>query len=379
MTSTICAIMTTYNRGSMIRGSIDAILAQSRRIDQIIIVNDGSTDDTEQVVKSYGDRVTLVTKKNGGKASGLNAGLAHCTADYVWFCDDDDYTAPDGVEALAKILDDNPSIDIAMGKYIIFREENGKKTFTDHGYLGRTEEPNLKILFLEHMITALSAMLVRNSLYAKTGLFSYDVGLSDDYHMILRLLRNTKAVYVPKVIYYYRRHEGPRGNDIPVIGDNQKVFNQVRKNYGLDEFTPTFALAWNEPRRRRAALCERACVMARRALWHEAVEDFRQAAQLDAGPLSVEELSLIQTAIYVPEPYTLLSRNAALIAEMRAFSALNNVSYSIAQACLGPLMWNTRRALSQGNFGKGFELMRQLFSIAGFRGACARIMSSIIK
>src|SRR5689334_4837795 len=120
MSSTICAIIPIYNRSSMLRESIDSILAQTRPVQEIIVVNDGSTDDTIDVVRSYGDRLKLINKTNGGKASAVNLALKHCQSDYIWICDDDDLARPDGTKLLANALDENECIDFAFGTFQIF-------------------------------------------------------------------------------------------------------------------------------------------------------------------------------------------------------------------------------------------------------------------
>jgi len=375
---TVCAIVPTYNRSALLRVTLDGILAQTRPVDQILVINDGSNDNTEEVVKSYGDRVTLITKKNGGKAAAQNTALEHCTADFVWICDDDDYADPKGIEILADMLDADPSLDVAMGNYTFFREVEGKRIFTDRIF-GREGESNLKILFLDGMMTNLAAMLIRRSLFSATGPFRSDVGMVDDHDMAIRVLRNAKAVYVPKVIYYYRQHEGVRGNSVIPLMPCQRIFAWVRNEYRLDEYTPTFALTWDEKRRQRAALCERACVMARWGLWHEAIEDFKQVAQFDAGPMSAEEFHLIEAVPHWRNRFALLIENPAYVAEMRECSALNDTGFAIVQAFLCPTIWGARQAFLQGDFREGFRKMRQLFIVGGFRGASARIISSIKK
>src|SRR5580692_6093554 len=115
--TSIGVIIPTYNRASMLRECIDSILAQTRPVQQIIVVNDGSTDETESLIASYGERVTLLTKENGGKASALNLALPHCKMDYVWICDDDDIAERDGAEHLAAALDANASVDFAYSTF----------------------------------------------------------------------------------------------------------------------------------------------------------------------------------------------------------------------------------------------------------------------
>lgn len=210
--SSICALIPTYNRAAFLKECIDSILAQSRPLQEIIVVNDGSTDDTASLVASYGSRVALINKGNGGKASALNLGLRQCRSDYVWICDDDDIAAPDGLEHLASALDADPEAGFSYGNFELFRDSAAGRVFSPPTYWAREGEPNIHIQFMEEMFTFQFAMLVRRSLYATIGGFREDLIRGQDHEMAIRLARRAKAIAVPDVIFFQRVHDGQRGH-----------------------------------------------------------------------------------------------------------------------------------------------------------------------
>ncbi len=91
----ITAIITTYNRSHLIDETIESVLAQTRPADEVIVVDDGSTDDTLACVKAYEGRVRILAKENGGVSSARNAGIQAASGEWVTFLDDDDLWYPE--------------------------------------------------------------------------------------------------------------------------------------------------------------------------------------------------------------------------------------------------------------------------------------------
>lgn len=100
-------IINTYNYGKFIEQAIDGVLNQTFPSDkiEIIVVDDGSTDDTPRRVEKYGDRIRYVRKENGGQASALNAGFALAKGDIVALLDSDDYWYPDKLERIFRVYE----------------------------------------------------------------------------------------------------------------------------------------------------------------------------------------------------------------------------------------------------------------------------------
>jgi hypothetical protein len=91
-------IISSYNYGRFLPAAIDSALSQTYRHTEVLVVDDGSTDESREIIAAYGDRLTRLFKPNGGQASALNAGYALCQGEIVFFLDSDDALLPTAVE-----------------------------------------------------------------------------------------------------------------------------------------------------------------------------------------------------------------------------------------------------------------------------------------
>lgn len=95
MTRAASIVVTSYNYARFLRATIDSALGQTHPTTEVIVVDDGSVDGSDDVIRSYGDRVRAILKENGGQGSAFNAGFAASSGDVVLFLDSDDLIAPD--------------------------------------------------------------------------------------------------------------------------------------------------------------------------------------------------------------------------------------------------------------------------------------------
>lgn len=96
----VSVIVPVYNGAGTIRGTIECLLAQSRPAIEIIVVDDGSNDETITILKEFGDRIRIIRKINGGPASARNAGIREATGEFIAFTDSDCFPAADWLEKL---------------------------------------------------------------------------------------------------------------------------------------------------------------------------------------------------------------------------------------------------------------------------------------
>ncbi len=101
-------VVDNYNYAAYLAEALDSALAQTHPVTQVIVVDDGSTDTSREILAGYADRVELVLKENGGQASALNAGLERCRGDVVIFLDADDRLHPEAAARAAAALAAHP-------------------------------------------------------------------------------------------------------------------------------------------------------------------------------------------------------------------------------------------------------------------------------
>ena len=106
----VSILITSYNYDRYLGNAIDSALNQTFRNIEVVVVDDGSEDNSLDVIKSYGDRIVSVVKQNGGQASAFNAGFAKSKGEIICFLDSDDEFTPDKVDHVSKIFANNPHI-----------------------------------------------------------------------------------------------------------------------------------------------------------------------------------------------------------------------------------------------------------------------------
>src|SRR4051812_39241488 len=104
--TTASVVVNNFNYGRYVAAAIDSALAQTHPATEVIVVDDGSTDDSRAVIAGYGDRVRAVLKDNGGQGSAFNAGFAASTGDVVCFLDADDVLDPEAMERAVEAFAD---------------------------------------------------------------------------------------------------------------------------------------------------------------------------------------------------------------------------------------------------------------------------------
>src|ERR1022692_2070993 len=125
---TVSAVIPTYNRARFVGEAIDSILAQSRPVDEIIVVDDGSTDNTVESLKKYGAAIRCVRHQNNGPSAARNRGVKESKCDFVAFLDSDDLWVPRKNELQLRFLVDNPGIEFVFGNMVYFSQENAAET-----------------------------------------------------------------------------------------------------------------------------------------------------------------------------------------------------------------------------------------------------------
>jgi glycosyltransferase involved in cell wall biosynthesis len=121
----VSILINNYNYANFVGEAIKSALAQTYPHIEIIVVDDGSTDKSREVIKEFGDRVRLVAKENGGQASAFNAGFAESKGDIICFLDADDLFVADKVSSLVAVFAHYPQVGWCFNQLYLFGESDG--------------------------------------------------------------------------------------------------------------------------------------------------------------------------------------------------------------------------------------------------------------
>jgi teichuronic acid biosynthesis glycosyltransferase TuaG len=213
MQHVVSIIMPAFNAGRYVAESIRSVLGQACEGWELIVVDDGSTDDTADVVKSFAaaeGRVKYVAQPNGGQASARNKGLSTARGDLVAFLDADDLWLPEKLKLQVAAIDESGA-DVVFSDGYIFSDDPSVETDKFAVVPGKTEGPEMfRLLFERNRIATLS-VLARRSVLDAAGLFDEDRRCQncEDYDLWLRLARRGAVFFgMTEKLMKYRRHAG---------------------------------------------------------------------------------------------------------------------------------------------------------------------------
>jgi len=202
MSASVSVIIPTYNRAKLLPSSIESVLEQTYPHIEIIVVNDGSSDNTDEVIKPYLDRVIYIKRENGGCAVAKNTGVQAVSGDYITIIDDDDSMLPQRIERLVEKFNENPRYGLcATSSYLI--DENGNVIHIH--YMEPIPAENRLLYMLLGKVFTTSNMMVKREAQEKVGLYKDTV--LEDYEMWLRIAKHYEIGIIEEPLVRYRKHE----------------------------------------------------------------------------------------------------------------------------------------------------------------------------
>ncbi len=180
----VSVIIPTYNRLPMLKEAVNSVLAQDDEDMEVIVVDDGSTDGTGEVIKGYGGRVQLIQfSTNKGVSAARNQGILKARGKYIAFLDSDDLWVKGKVKIQTTFLDENPHYPICYTDEIWIRKGKRVNPMRKHTkYSGWIFEKCLPLCIISP-----SSAMMRKSLFSKVGLFDEAFPVCEDYDFWLRV------------------------------------------------------------------------------------------------------------------------------------------------------------------------------------------------
>jgi len=224
---TFSIIIPVFNTSKYLEQCIDSIIYQSVNDFEIILVNDGSTDNSGVICNYYSQKysfIKVIHKENGGLSDARNTGLLYAEGDYILFIDSDDYIFRDSIAEIKKTLNEKPDVDVIfLNAYKVY--DNGKKIPLGDNYDKKRIYNKSHENVLEHIANlpkfpgSACTKLVKRSLIENNNLYFEKNLLAEDIDWTVKLLLSAKTFNYCEANYYFYR-QGRKGSITNTKNDN---------------------------------------------------------------------------------------------------------------------------------------------------------------
>lgn len=204
MSVEVSVIIPVFNRGVLVKRSIESVLRQTYSEVEVIVADDGSTDSTQEQILQFGDKVRYFYKKNGGVSSARNLGIKKSLGKYIAFLDSDDEFFPEKLAKQKVVLDENDDIDIVLCDCVYVNES--------HESIGQSRRRDVlpkdgyvlnDVLLAPSFIP--SSVLMRKTVFDNVGLFDETLKTAEDIDLFLRIALKFKVALIEEPLFSYMR------------------------------------------------------------------------------------------------------------------------------------------------------------------------------
>jgi hypothetical protein len=242
----VTTIIPSYNRADYLSLALDSVLGQTYSVSEIIIVDDGSTDNTREVVKRYAGRVRFYAQNHGGVSAARNKGLELAQGEIISWCDADDVWEPSFLGRTISLLESDPQVD---GVYagVMHIDSDGKRLPQENRITVPPEQ--LYAALADDCFIQTTGFVMRKRCFDLAGWFDTEFDISEDYDMFLRLARNFRIVGLGEPLVRYRVHQQNTVSNTAKWCESRLAL--TRKHFG----DPRHSTAGMTGQQRRAHAC----------------------------------------------------------------------------------------------------------------------------
>jgi len=223
MISKVSVIIPTYNCKHYICEAIDSVLAQSYKNTEIIVVDDGSIDATQEVISKYGEQIKYIYQTNKGVSSARNRGISLAEGEYIAFLDSDDVWLPDKLKLQISAIEKNTEAVLVFTDAEVFNEKGIVRNSFRPSHIEKADCGSFRCrinsfslndgsilagdfyrdLLMGNFI-ALSTVLIRKELFSRNGGFDESFSIGEDYELWLRIARKNSLLYLNNITTQHR-------------------------------------------------------------------------------------------------------------------------------------------------------------------------------
>jgi glycosyltransferase involved in cell wall biosynthesis len=207
----VSVVMPVYNGARYLRQSLESALNQTYRPLEIVVVDDGSTDETPKILAEFGPRIRAIRQKNSGSAAARNAALQAAHGEIIGFLDADDLWLPEKLEVQVAYLRAHPDVELVATRWLTLTDGEPAASVARHSTNTKPEidEQTSGWLYNELLIDCVvhtTTVLMRRSLVDEIGLFDTELRRGQDYDYWLRASQATEIHTLREPLSYYRLH-----------------------------------------------------------------------------------------------------------------------------------------------------------------------------
>lgn len=266
---TFSVLVPAYNAGRTIAATLRSVLLQTRDDFQVIVVDDGSTDDTYSEVRRFDDlRIVVIRQPNGGLSAARNAGLAQADGEYVCLLDSDDLWLPTYLEVMSSALTSQPQAPFAYPDAWALDDKTGRISRPSATARQRPPHPlpSEAPLFLHELLRRnfiFGSAMIRRTVLDTVGPFRNSLRSAEDYELWLRILAHGRVpIRVPQRLAICRRRAGSlSSNEAAMLDALAEVYRIVAEEHPIPTSVRSIAI-----KRRELALSRRAIAESKQPL-----------------------------------------------------------------------------------------------------------------
>jgi glycosyltransferase involved in cell wall biosynthesis len=284
MSPKVSVIIPMYNAAPYLAETLASVYAQTYQDFEVLLIDDGSTDDTLTVARSFESRARVLTQVNKGPSAARNLGFQHAQGEYLAWLDSDDLWHPDLLKTQVYYLEANSQVSLVYAESWAFIQHGASRVIVDK--VGYAINPDLRLLLFGDCIPT-NTILMRRSCYEQLGGMNESLVRAEDYEYLMRIAYSYNLAGIASPLAYYRWRADS------LVGDNRDIgrglSDAVIALQTVEQLHPDL---WQRTGVNRAQLLARLHIRAahawkRRGQWVQALANVVKAFEYSRHPMVV--------------------------------------------------------------------------------------------